>query len=189
MMLGPVQLYSPLSPPILCTCVVACCCCASRWPQHLTLLTVAAKLGRTNCLKVLLDFGAGINMQCRASMFTATLMAAYSGRQECLRYLLQHGGDPDIPNKCVQVWLWEECRQPSADGCVCVCVCVCVCCCVRVRGCMRWWCGGRRYKEDALTAAQKARPRRDVCAAMIERFKAGLPISASAMASAMPGRG
>ena len=67
-----------------------------------------------------------------------------------------------------------------------VCVCVCVCSCA-------WLCAvscrGRRYKEDALTAAQKARPRRDVCAAMIERFKAGLPISASAMASAMPGRG
>lgn len=181
-MLGPVQYYSPLVAPVLCTCVVACCC-ASRWPQHLTLLTVAAKLGRINCLKVLLDFGAGINMQCRASMFTATLMAAYSGRQECLRYLLQHGGDPDIPNKCVQVLVVGKfARQPSADGCVCVCVCSCAWLCAVS-------CRGRRYKEDALTAAQKARPRRDVCAAMIERFKAGLPISASAMASAMPGRG
>lgn len=68
--------------------------------RRLTLLGVAAKLGRKACTEALIDVhGANVNQQSPISLFSPVLLAAYNGNPNCTKALLKRGADPTLKNK------------------------------------------------------------------------------------------
>ena len=77
--------------------------------RHNTPLNTAAKLGRVNCLRALIDVhGAQVNRQADRSMFTALLVASFAGHEDCVKALLARGADPTLTNK------WGETAMKAA---------------------------------------------------------------------------
>ncbi|XP_072229396.1 ankyrin repeat and SOCS box protein 3 isoform X1 [Leuresthes tenuis] len=64
-------------------------------------LFVAAQYGQTECLEILVNAGASVNIQA-ADLATPLLIASQEGHQACVALLLDHGADPNMA--CSQEW-------------------------------------------------------------------------------------
>uniref|UniRef100_A0A3P8UN01 Ankyrin repeat and SOCS box containing 3 n=1 Tax=Cynoglossus semilaevis TaxID=244447 RepID=A0A3P8UN01_CYNSE len=67
----------------------------------ITPLFVAAQYGRVQCLRILIDAGANVNVQV-GDLATPLLIASQEGHHECVDLLLNHGADPN--KNCSNEW-------------------------------------------------------------------------------------
>lgn len=78
-----------------------------------TPMYVAARVGRIDVIKALVDFGADVNALNKDG-FTPLHVAAQSGHLEVISALAEYGGDLHIPNndgnthsRCYELWSCE----------------------------------------------------------------------------------
>ncbi|KAM8729459.1 ankyrin repeat and SOCS box protein 3 isoform 1-T1 [Acanthopagrus schlegelii] len=64
-------------------------------------LFVAAQYGQQECLEILVNAGANVNIQA-ADLATPLLIASQEGHQACVNFLLDHGADPNMA--CSHDW-------------------------------------------------------------------------------------
>ncbi|XP_040923217.1 ankyrin repeat and SOCS box protein 3 isoform X2 [Toxotes jaculatrix] len=64
-------------------------------------LFVAAQYGQQECLEILVNAGANVNIQA-ADLATPLLIASQEGHQACVDFLVDHGADPNI--NCSNDW-------------------------------------------------------------------------------------
>ncbi|XP_058477250.1 ankyrin repeat and SOCS box protein 3-like isoform X2 [Solea solea] len=69
--------------------------------HRITPVFVAAQYGRPDCLRILINAGANVNVQV-SDLATPLLIACQEGHGSCVDLLLDHGADPNVP--CSNDW-------------------------------------------------------------------------------------